>query len=82
VCRIIVQEFATAVKQLAHRAYLALPENYIMKEAGKAFDDGVDDPAIKNPAAPGKRENAEWGSQAGPRTAGRACRSQTPKHER
>jgi hypothetical protein len=55
-----------------------LPEDHIR---GKAFADGVEDPAIKNPAAAGRRENTERGSQAGPRAAGRAPRSQTQKHE-
>jgi hypothetical protein len=42
-----LQEFPTAVELLAHRAYTALPEDHIRKEAGKAFADGVEDPNIK-----------------------------------
>jgi hypothetical protein len=42
-----LQEFATAIEQLAHRAYPALPEDHVRKEAGKAFADGVEDPDIK-----------------------------------
>jgi hypothetical protein len=42
-----LQEFATAIEQLAHRAYSALPEDHIRREAGKAFADWVEDPAIK-----------------------------------
>jgi hypothetical protein len=42
-----LQEFATAVEQLAHHAYPALPEDHIRREAGKAFADRVEDPAIK-----------------------------------
>jgi hypothetical protein len=42
-----LQEFATAVEQLAHRAYPALPEDHISREAGKAFADGIESPAIK-----------------------------------
>jgi hypothetical protein len=42
-----LQKFATAVKQLAHCAYPALPEDHIRREAGKAFADGVEDPTIK-----------------------------------
>jgi hypothetical protein len=42
-----LQEFATAVEQLAHHAYPALPEDHKRREAGKAFTDGGEDPAIK-----------------------------------
>jgi hypothetical protein len=42
-----LQNFATAVKQLAHRAYTVLPKDNIRKQAGKAFMDGVEGPAIK-----------------------------------
>jgi hypothetical protein len=42
-----LQEFDTAVEQLAHRTYPALPEDHIRREAGKAFAEGVEDPAIK-----------------------------------
>jgi hypothetical protein len=42
-----LQEFATAIKQLAHRSYPALPENHTRRGAGKALADGVKDPAIK-----------------------------------
>jgi hypothetical protein len=37
---------ATAIEQLAHRAYPALPEDHVRKEAGRAFTDGVEDPDI------------------------------------
>jgi hypothetical protein len=42
-----LQEFATAIEQLAHHAYSALPEDYIWREAGKVFADGVEDATIK-----------------------------------
>jgi hypothetical protein len=42
-----LQEFATAIKQLAHRTYPTLPDEHIRREAGKAFTDGVEDPDIK-----------------------------------
>jgi hypothetical protein len=42
-----LQDFATAVEQLAHRAYPTLPEDQIRREAGKAFGDGVENQAIK-----------------------------------
>jgi hypothetical protein len=42
-----LQEFVTAVEQLVHRTYPALPKDYIRREAGKAFADGVEDPTIK-----------------------------------
>jgi hypothetical protein len=46
-CRRILDEFATAVEQLAHRAYPALLKDHIRREAGKAFADGVEDTTIK-----------------------------------
>jgi hypothetical protein len=42
-----LQDFATAIEQLAHRVYPTLPEEHIRREAGKAFADGVQDPDIK-----------------------------------
>jgi hypothetical protein len=42
-----MQEFTTAVEQVDHRAYSALPEGHIRKEAGKAFASGAEDAAIK-----------------------------------
>jgi hypothetical protein len=42
-----LQEFATAIEHLAHRAYPTLPEEHIRREAGKTFADGVQDPDIK-----------------------------------
>jgi hypothetical protein len=39
-----LQEFDTAVEQLAHHAYPTLPEDHIRRVAGKAFTDGVEDP--------------------------------------
>jgi hypothetical protein len=38
-----LQDFATAIQQLAHRAYPALPEEHIRREAVKAFVDGIED---------------------------------------
>jgi hypothetical protein len=59
-----LQEFATAVEQLAHSAYTALPEDNIRMEVGKAFADGVEDPCQKNSSAAWKTENDKRGSQA------------------
>jgi hypothetical protein len=42
-----LQEFATAIELLAHRAYPTLPEDHIRREAAKAFTNGVDDHDIK-----------------------------------
>jgi hypothetical protein len=42
-----LQDFATAIEQLAHRAYPTLPEEPIRREAGKGFSYGVRDPDIK-----------------------------------
>jgi hypothetical protein len=42
-----LQDFATAIEQLAHRAYPTLPEDHIRREAGRAFAYGVKDPDIK-----------------------------------
>jgi hypothetical protein len=42
-----LQEFATAIEQLAHQAYPALFKDYIWRKAGKAFSDEVEDSAIK-----------------------------------
>jgi hypothetical protein len=42
-----LQEFATAVEQLAHRPYPAL-KNQIREEAAKAFRNEVEDPGIKS----------------------------------
>jgi hypothetical protein len=36
-----LQDFATAIEQLAHCAYPTLPEEHIRREAGKAFSYGV-----------------------------------------
>lgn len=38
-----MQKFATAVEQLAHRAYAALTEDHIRRDAGKPFADKLDD---------------------------------------
>jgi hypothetical protein len=43
-----LQEFATAIEQLTHCAYPTLSEDYIRREVGKAFAEGVEDPTIKN----------------------------------
>jgi hypothetical protein len=42
-----LQDFATAIEQLAHRAYPTLPEDHVRREAGRAFTYGVKDPDIK-----------------------------------
>jgi hypothetical protein len=42
-----LQGFSTAIEQLAHRDYPALPEDHIRGEAGKTFADGVEDPDVK-----------------------------------
>jgi peptide subunit release factor 1 (eRF1) len=42
-----LQEFATAIELLAHRAYPTLPEDHIGREAAKAFAHGIDDHDIK-----------------------------------
>jgi hypothetical protein len=42
-----LQDFATAVKQLSHRAYPTLPEDHIRRETGRAFADWVEDHEIK-----------------------------------
>jgi hypothetical protein len=42
-----LREFATAIEQLAYRAYPTLPEEHIRWEAGCEFVDGVEDTSIK-----------------------------------
>jgi hypothetical protein len=42
-----LQKFSTDIEQFAHHAYSTLPQDHIRNEAGKAFADGVEDPAIK-----------------------------------
>jgi hypothetical protein len=42
-----LQDFATAIQQLARRAYPALPEEHIRRETGKAFVAGIEDSEIK-----------------------------------
>jgi hypothetical protein len=42
-----LQDFATAIEQLAHRAYPTLPEDHIRRETGRAFAYGVKDSDIK-----------------------------------
>jgi hypothetical protein len=42
-----LQDFATAIEQLAHRAYPTLPEDHIRREAGRAYAYGVKDLDIK-----------------------------------
>jgi hypothetical protein len=59
-----LQEVTTAAKQLAYRAYPALQEDHIRREAGKAFADGVEDPAIKIQCC-WRIENSERCFQAG-----------------
>lgn len=45
--RISSQEFATAIEWLAHHAYPAQSKGHIRKDPGKAFTDGIEDPAIR-----------------------------------
>jgi hypothetical protein len=42
-----LQDFSMAIEQLAHCTYPTLPEDYIRREAGKAFTHGVEDHGIK-----------------------------------
>jgi hypothetical protein len=42
-----LQDFATAIELLAHRAYPTLPEDHIRREAGRPFAYGVKDPDIR-----------------------------------
>jgi hypothetical protein len=42
-----LQEFDVAVEQLAHRAFVGLPIDFIRKEAARAFIDGLRDGEIK-----------------------------------
>jgi hypothetical protein len=56
-------EFAIAIKQLAHHTYPTLPKDD-MREAGKAFTDGVEDPNIKIQLLLG--EDGKRGCPAGP----------------
>jgi hypothetical protein len=44
-----LQDFATAIEQLAHRAYPTPPEDHIRREVGKTFADGVEDHKIRVP---------------------------------
>jgi hypothetical protein len=71
-----LEESATTVEELAHRAYPALPRGPY-KEAGKQSNRRRGRrPRHKNPSASVSRENGEWGSQAGTRAAGHAPRRQ------
>jgi hypothetical protein len=42
-----LQDFATAIDLLAHRAYPTLPGDHMGRGAGKVFAYGVQDPDIK-----------------------------------
>jgi hypothetical protein len=42
-----LQDFATAIEMLAHRAYPNLPADYVAREAGKALTYGIRDADIK-----------------------------------
>jgi len=42
-----LQEFAAAVEQLAHRAFVGLPVNFIQTEAAHSFIDGLRDREVK-----------------------------------
>lgn len=74
---VYLQEFATAVEQLPHRVYPALPQDHIKWEQvicrrGRRH-------SHKNPTTSGRTENGKRGFQAGPRAAGRPPSSQAPK---
>jgi hypothetical protein len=43
----MLQEFATAVEQLAHRTFVGLPLAFIQTEAAHSFIDGVRDREVK-----------------------------------
>jgi hypothetical protein len=43
----ILERISYAVEQLVHGAYHALLEDHLRREMGKAFAEGVEDPAIK-----------------------------------
>jgi hypothetical protein len=77
-----LQDFATAVEQLAHRAYPTLPEDHKRREAGKAFGDRVED-QDKNFTADRRIGDGNRGPQTGPRTTCRIPSRQTPqdKHQ-
>jgi hypothetical protein len=42
-----LQDFATDIEQLAHRAYPTLSEDHMRREAGKSFSKWLRDPDIK-----------------------------------
>jgi hypothetical protein len=42
-----LQDFTTAIQQLARRAYPASPEEQLRREAGKTFVEGIEDYEIK-----------------------------------
>ena len=46
-----LQEFAAAVEQLAHRAFVGLPVAFIQIQAAHSFIDGVGDWEVKQPFA-------------------------------
>jgi hypothetical protein len=52
-----LQQFLTAVEQLAHHSYPALTEDHVRREAIRALTNGVEDP-YKNSAAPRRQENS------------------------
>jgi hypothetical protein len=59
-----LQDFATALELLAHRAYPTLPEDHIGREAGNTFAYRVHDPDKNSTAATGRKD-----SKHGPRQA-------------
>jgi hypothetical protein len=71
-----LQDFDTAIEQLAHRAYPTLPEDHIRREAGKAFAYGVKAPDIKIQLLLGGY--SKRGPQTGIRTIVRIGSRKTP----
>jgi hypothetical protein len=75
-----LQDFATAIEQLAHRAYSTLLKDHIWREAGKAFAYRVEDPNIKIQVLLGGEKTVNRGPQAGTRITGHTRSSQAPQN--
>jgi hypothetical protein len=73
-----LQDFVTAIEQLAHRAYPTLPEEHVWREAGRAFAYGVADPD-KNSIVVRRGKDSKRGPQTGTRTTGCTGSHQTPE---
>jgi hypothetical protein len=73
-----LQVFATAIEQLAYRAYPTLPEEHIRRESGRAFADGVEDPDIQIQLLLGGGKTKR-GPQTGARTTGSIPSCQIPQ---